>query len=160
VKVTLAVHPRFGEELPVRRTYGRYAVWVETPEERLLRVPLAWTTLRPRADPLAVEGRTVRLAPEALRELAAWVATRTTDAEAHERKDGQEVGHFDKHMENSDPDGALSDEPAGRHAEDGVADARDGERASSATGRDSAAAVVGQAGPPGAHATQRERGTR
>ncbi len=159
MKVTLAIHPRFGEELPVRQTYGRSAVWVETPEERLIKLPRAWTTLFPRTDPLTAQGRPVRLAPDALRELAAWVAARTADAEARNGKDGQEVGHFDKHMENSDPDGGFSDEPADRHEEAGVA-AGDGERSSTATGRDSAAAVVGQAGPSGAHGTQRERGTR
>ena len=160
MKVTLAVHPRFGEELAVRRTYGRSAVWVETPEERLFEVPRAWTTLCPRAAPLAAQGRPVRLAPDALRELAGWVAARTADAEARDGKNGQEVGHFNKDMENPDPDGGVSDEPADRHEQDGVADARDGERSSTATGRDAAAAVVGQAGPPGAHGTQRERGTR
>lgn len=158
--MTLAVHPRFGEQLAVRRTYGRSAVWVETPEERLFEVPRAWTTLCPRAEPLAALGRPVRLAPDALRELAAWVAARAADGEAHDGKNGQEVGHFDKHMENSDPDGGVSDKPADRCEQHGVADARDGDCASTAAGRDAVAAVVGQAGPPGAHGTQRERGTR
>jgi hypothetical protein len=151
--VTLAVHPRFGEELSLRRTYGRWAVWVETPDESVIKLPLAWTTLCPRAEPLAAQGRPLRLDPEALRELAAWVAARASDAEARDGQKGQEVGRFDKHMVNREPDGDLSDEPADRRTEDGC-----GERSSA--GRDSAAAVVGQAGSPGAHRKQRARGTR
>jgi hypothetical protein len=134
-------------------------VWVDVSDILLLKLPVAWTTLCPRAEPLAVKGRTVRLAPEALRELAAWVAARVPDAKAQEVENGQKVGRFDKHMENRGPDGGLSDEPAGRQEEDGgVVDVREGERSS--TGRDSAAAVVEQAGSSSAHREQRVRGPR
>jgi hypothetical protein len=156
--VTLTVHPRFGEELDVLRPYGRQAVWVETSEQRVITLPLAWTTLCPRPEPLVARGRTVRLAPEALRELAGWVAARARDAEALEGQKGQEVGHFDKYMVNRDTDGGLSDEPAGRRKEDRGADARGA--APSSTGHHSAASVVEQAGSPSDRAKQRERGIR
>lgn len=152
------VHPRFGEEVAVVSVYGRSCVRVETVDEQLLLLPVAWTTLRPRAEPLAMEGRAVLLAPEALRELAAWVAARTREAQAHDGRHGQEVGHFDKGMENRGPDGGLSDEPADQREECGGADVRQGERCS--PGGDSAAAVVGQAAPSSAYREQRERGTR
>ena len=137
--------------------HGRNGVRVETLDEQLMFLPVAWTTLRPRAEPLAVDGRAVLLAPEALRELAAWVAARTRE-KAHDGRHGQEVGHFDKDMENREPDGGLSDEPADQQEESGGVDARQGERSS--PGGDSAAAVVGQAGSPSVHREQRERGTR
>jgi hypothetical protein len=69
-KVALAVHPRFGEEVAVVSAYGRNGVRVETFDEQLMFLPLAWTTLRPRAEPLVLKGRAVLLGPEALRELA------------------------------------------------------------------------------------------
>jgi hypothetical protein len=51
----------------------------------------------------------VRLAPEALRELAAWVVARIPDS----HRSGQEVGHFDKQAENRLPDGSTSGGDAG-----------------------------------------------
>jgi hypothetical protein len=156
--VTLAVHPRFGEEVAVVSLYGRNAVRAETVDEQLIFLPVAWTTLRPRAEPLAVKGRTVLLAPESLRELAAWVADRAPAAKAHHDRNGQEVGHFDKDTENRRPDGVPSNDPAEDREKRGGVNARGGERCSA--GGDSAAAVVGQAGSPSAHREQRERGKR
>ncbi len=138
--------------------HGRNGVRVETVDEQLMFLPVAWTTLRPRAEPLAVKGRTVLLAPEALRELVAWVAARAPEAQAHHGRNGQEVGRFDKDMENRVLDGGLSDDPADQREKSGGVDARQGERCSPRG--DSAAAVVGQAGSPSAHREQRERGTR
>ena len=157
-KVALAVHPRFGEEVAVVSAHGRNAVQVETFDEQLMFLPLAWTTLRPRAEPLTVSGCAVRLDPDALRELATWVAARVVEEEAHHGRDGQEVGHFNNDMENRGPDGGHSDEPADPQEGSGRADAREGGCSSPAG--DSAAAVVGQAGSPSAHRGQRERGTR
>ena len=148
--------------------YGRDAVWVETSDGKLRLLPLAWTTLRPRPEPLAVEGRAVRLAPEALRELTAWVAARAPEPEASDggriaaggttNEGGQEVGHFDKHMQTRDPDGAPSD-PAGGPARGGGGDVRAGARDPSR--RDPPAAMVGQAGSPGAGRRERQdRGKR
>ena len=97
--MTLAVHPRFGEEISVLAAYGRGAVQVETPDGRLRLLPLAWTDLHPRPDPLTVEGRSVRLAPEALLALSAWVRARVdgkvldpTDLEDQKSVDGVDKG--------------------------------------------------------------------
>ncbi len=60
--------------------YGRHAVWAETSDGKLRLLPRVWTTLQPRPEPLAAHGQAVRLAPEALRELAAWVSARTDRA--------------------------------------------------------------------------------
>ena len=138
--------------------YGRNGVRVETVDEQMMFLPVAWTTLRPRAEPLAVKGRAVLLAPEALRELAAWVAARAPAEQARDGRNGQEVGHFNEDMVNRDPHGGLSDEPADQREKSGRVDARRGERSSA--GGDSVAAVVGQAGSPSAHREPRERGTR
>jgi hypothetical protein len=95
VTVTLAVHALCGEELIVTATYGRSAVRAETADGRIRLLPLAWTNLQPRPEPLAVEGRIVRLAPDALRSLASWIGARVhdqkldlTDREDHKRGDG------------------------------------------------------------------------
>lgn len=87
-RVTLAVHPLFGQELAVRSAHGPDGVRVETADGKLRLLPLAWTSLRPRGEPLAHEGQLVRLAPEALLELAAWVKARGTRPEPSAR-DGE-----------------------------------------------------------------------
>jgi hypothetical protein len=79
--VTLAVHPLFGRELAVHSSYGPEAVWAETRDGKLRLLPLAWTSLRPRGEPLVHKGQAVRLAPEALLELAAWVGARAARSE-------------------------------------------------------------------------------
>jgi hypothetical protein len=75
--------------------YGRSAVRAEAPDGRIRLLPLAWTNLQPRPDPLVLEGRVVRLAPDALRSLASWVCARVhdqkldlADREDHKRADG------------------------------------------------------------------------
>jgi len=75
-RVTLEVHPLFGQELGVRSSYGTNGVWAETADGKRRLLPLAWTSLRPRREPLELEGQAVRLAPNALLELAGWVAAR------------------------------------------------------------------------------------
>jgi hypothetical protein len=148
--VTLLVHPRYGEEIVVLSTYGRGAVWAETSDGGLRLLPIAWTSLHPRGEPLAFGAQPVRLAPEALLELAGWVVARLLDA----RGDGQEVGHFGKCGEDRVPDGSTSDRTAGGAARG------DGERSSA--GGESASAVVGEVGAPSARgrAQRATRGTR
>jgi len=79
--VTLRVHPRYGEELEVVSSWGRRAVAAEAEDGRRLLLPVEWTSLHPRAEPLEWEGRPVRLAPAALRSLAAWVGGRLGEAD-------------------------------------------------------------------------------
>ena len=95
--MALAVHPRFGEEVSVVALYGRSGVWAETLDGTLRLFPLTWTSLHPRPGPLEVDGQTVRLSPEALRALSAWVGVRVdvegldpTDRE--DQKRGDDVG--------------------------------------------------------------------
>jgi hypothetical protein len=78
--VTLAVHPLCGEAFTVITTYGRSAAQVETADGYQRQLPLAWTSLVPRPDPLAFEGHVVRLAPEGLYGLACWVEARADRA--------------------------------------------------------------------------------
>jgi hypothetical protein len=98
-KITLPIHPRVGEEVVVRRSHGVGIVLIETQDGGHLMVPLEWTDLKPAALLVAVSGRTVRLAPEALRELAAWIRDRGAE------KGREEVGHFHKCGESRDSDG-------------------------------------------------------
>jgi hypothetical protein len=46
-KITLPVHPRFGEEVAVQWSDGARAVRIETEQHLRLIVPLAWTDLKP-----------------------------------------------------------------------------------------------------------------
>jgi hypothetical protein len=141
--VDLAVHPRYGEELTIVSAHGRNGVWAETSDGQLRVLPIAWTTLQPRASALVLGERQVRLAPDALRQLAHWVATRACGLGV----DG-EVGQFDKYMMNPAPDGCGSEgrtiEGIERRREDVAVG--DGERCSSGS-----AAVVGEAGSPSVH---------
>lgn len=128
--MTLAVHPLFGEEVSVVAMYGRHGVWAETSDGKLRLLPVAWTSLHPRREPLEMGGRSVRLSPEALGELSAWVSARLDV----------------KRLDAVDPEDQ-------KPCDDG-----DGPRA-----RADVAAVVGQAGPPGAPRRarpSRERGQR
>lgn len=82
--------------------HGRNAVWAETSDGKARLIPIAWTTLRPRPEPLALRERAVHWAPEALRELALWTAARAGHAEPD-----AELGHFDKGIDNRFPDGSA-----------------------------------------------------
>jgi len=131
--------------------HGRNAVWAETCDGRARLLPIAWTTLRPRPEPLALRGRAVHWAPEALRELALWTAARSGLAEPD-----TEVGHFDKCMENRGPDGSASGGTMDLGQGGGIG-VGNGERSSA--GRESAAAVVGKARSPSARSrAKRARG--
>jgi hypothetical protein len=88
VRITLQVHPRFGEEIAVIRVCGRNGVLVEFGEGESAVLPARWTSLVPREPPLTNEGRAVRLAPDAARTLAAWVRARLDER----RKLGPPVG--------------------------------------------------------------------
>jgi hypothetical protein len=83
----LPIHPLCGARLEVVARYGRHALRVEQPDGRLRLLPLVWTDRVPRPAALVVEGRPVRLAPEALRELGAWVAARITHHGSPEKLD-------------------------------------------------------------------------
>jgi hypothetical protein len=147
VKITLPIHPRFGEEVVIRRSHGAGIVLVETQEGGHLMVPLEWTELKPPALPAAVHSaRTVHLAPEPLRELAAWIGAREAE------KSSEEVGHFDKRGENRDPDGEQrpSDAFAAGKPQRSAAADRGEQR------RQRAAALVEQARSP--DAARRRRG--
>ena len=110
--IRLPVHPLYGQQVEVVDRYGRHALRVEQPDGQLRLLPVAWTDLVPRPAALAVQGRPVRLAPEALRELGAGVAARISsprspekvdvvDGDAHKLKreaaptDGAAVHHHD-----------------------------------------------------------------
>jgi hypothetical protein len=103
----LPVHPLYGQQVEVVERYGRHALRVEQPDGQLRLLPVAWTDLVPRPAALAVQGRPVRLAPEALRALGAWVAARITSPRSPEKLDS---GGSDAHKLKRDaapPDGAA-----------------------------------------------------
>jgi len=108
----LPVHPLYGEQVEVVERYGRHALRVEQPDGQVRLLPAAWTDLVPRPAALTVKGRSARLAPDALRELGAWVGARlrrpsaaekvdAVDGDAHKLKhdavptDGAAVHHHD-----------------------------------------------------------------
>jgi hypothetical protein len=76
VTITLAIHPRHGQQVTVVQTHGHGALRVETQEGEHIIVAAAWTDWRPRARLPEVDGRMVLLMPEATKELAAYVAAR------------------------------------------------------------------------------------
>jgi hypothetical protein len=83
-------------------------------------VPVEWTDLKPPLLSAVHLGRTVRLAPSAVRELAAWIGAR--DAESV----SEEVGHFDKWGESSDSDGEQRPSDASKAREPRRSVAADG----------------------------------
>jgi hypothetical protein len=87
VTIRLPVHPLYRKRVEVVDRYGRHALRVEQPDGQLRLLPVAWTDLVPRPAALALRGRRVRLAPEALRELGAWVAARITSRGSPEKLD-------------------------------------------------------------------------
>lgn len=105
--IRLPVHPLYGEQVEVIERYGRHGLRVEQPDGQLRLLPVAWTDRAPRPAALVVQGQPVRLAPEALHELAAWVAARIRRSESPERLD---VGDGDARQLKHDaapPDGAA-----------------------------------------------------
>jgi hypothetical protein len=84
-------------------------VRTELPDGRPCYLPLAWTDWRPRPEPLAWQGRPVRLAPEALLPLAAWIRGRKLDRAQREKLD-----HADR--EDQKHDHVVGDQAGGRTA--------------------------------------------
>jgi hypothetical protein len=133
----LPVHPLYGERVEILARYGRHAVRVEQPDGQLRVLPVAWTDLVPQPAALAVQGRPVRLSPEALRELGAWVAARSESGRSGEKLDFGEAPARELKLDAPPTDGV-----AGKH-------------------RDRAAlTLVEQAGPSraGGRSTRQKRG--
>lgn len=144
--IILRVHPRFGQKIRVLRAYGAAAVWAETEDGRLTILRVDWTDLGPARPALAVDGREIRLCPEAVRELARWVASRlaATRAEKKGSANRRKLGHRPALDPTVDHGGGLSEpKPAGRsQRRRRSAQARSGRRGADA-------AVVEQAGASG-----------
>jgi hypothetical protein len=105
--IRLPVHPLYGERVEVVARYGRHALRVEQPDGQLRLLPAAWTDLVPRPAALAVQGRPVRLAPEALRELGAWVAARVSPRRAPGKVDAGDGDAQRLKHDAAPPDGAA-----------------------------------------------------
>jgi hypothetical protein len=108
--IRLPVHPLYGEPIEVVDRYGRHALSVEQPDGQLRLLPIAWTDLVPRPAALTGKGRPVRLAPEALRELDAWVAARVSC-----RRSPEKVDAVDGDAPKLKPDAAPPDGVAVHH---------------------------------------------
>ena len=137
--IRLPVHPFCGERVEVVARYGRHALRVEQPDGQLRLLPIAWTDLAPRPAALAVNGRPVRLAPGALRELAAWVVARISSRASSEKLDAVEADARKLKGDAAPPHGAAE------HHHDGEGPP-----------------LVGQAGPPraGRRGVRQKRGRR
>ena len=132
--IRLPVHPLYGERVEVVARYGRHALRVEQPDGQLRLLPVAWTDRLPRPAALAVKGRSVRLAPAALRELGAWVAARINRPGSPEKLDSVAGDARELKLDAAPPDGAAV------HHHDG-----------------DAPPLVGQAGPPRAGRRVRQK---
>ena len=138
--IRLPVHPLYGERVEVLARYGRHALRVEQPDGQLRLLPVAWTDLVPRPVALTLKGPPVRLAPDALRELGAWVAVRVSSTSPPEK-----VNAIDEAAHKLEPDAALTDGAAAVHHHDGKGPP-----------------LVEQAGPPraGRRGVRQKRGRR
>ena len=105
--IRLPVHPRYGERVEVVARYGRHALRVEQPDGHLRLLPVAWTDLVPRPAALAVKGRPVRLAPNGLRELGAWIAARISPRRAAEKVAAVDADAPKLKLDAAPPDGAA-----------------------------------------------------
>jgi hypothetical protein len=56
-------------------------VWIEFADGQVTIVPRTWTSLVPRAAPMSVNDRPVRLAPDAAMKLARWITARCAPGE-------------------------------------------------------------------------------
>ncbi len=137
--IRLPVHPLYGERVEVVERYGRHALRVEQPDGQVRLLPAAWTDLIPRPAALAVKGWPVRLAPDTLRELGAWVAARISSRRSPEKVDAVDGDAHKLKHDAVPPDGAAV------HPHDG-----DGPT------------LVEQAGPPraGRRGVRQKRGRR
>ena len=105
--IRLPVHPLYRKQVEVVGRYGRHALRVEQPDGQLRLLPVAWTDLVPRRAALALRGRRVRLASDALRELGAWVAARITSHGSPEKLDSLDGGARELKLDAAPPDGAA-----------------------------------------------------
>jgi hypothetical protein len=137
--IRLPVHPLCGERVEVVARYGRHTLRVEQPDGQLRLLPVAWTDRVPRPAVLAVQGRLVRLAPDAVRELGAWVAARISRCGSPEKLDVVGRDARELKLDASPGDGAAV------HHHDGEPPP-----------------LVGQAGPPraGRRGVRQKRGRR
>ena len=111
LRITLGIHPWCGRDVAVLASFGD-RVRAELPDGRPCYLPLAWTDWRPRAEPLAWRGRPVRLAPEALVALAAWIRGR--DTRKLDIAKGQKLDLTDR--EDQKRSHGVGDQPRGRAA--------------------------------------------
>jgi len=97
----------YGEEVEVVARHGRHALKVEQPDGQVRLLPVAWTDLVPRPAALTVNGRPVRLAPTALRELSAWVAVRIKHGPSLEKLDSPRTDERELELDAAPTDGAA-----------------------------------------------------
>lgn len=74
--MTLDIHPWFGQKVTILESYGSHSVMAEDASGQVRRIPVTWTSLRPKPAALTLGGRRVRLGPEELRDLSQWVSAR------------------------------------------------------------------------------------
>jgi hypothetical protein len=109
----LPVHPLCGARLDIVARYGHHTLRVEQSDGRLRLLPVAWTDLMPRPAALVVDGRPVRLAPEALRQLGAWVAARITPGGPPGKLDSADADARKLNLDAAPRDGAAGPHRAG-----------------------------------------------
>jgi hypothetical protein len=109
----MPVHPLYSERVEVVARYGRHALRVEQPDGRLRLLPVSWTDLVPRPAALTLRGRPVHLAPEALRELGAWVGARVNRRRWPEKVDVVETDARKVGLDAALPNGATMHHPDG-----------------------------------------------
>jgi len=105
--IRLPVHPLYGRRVEVVARYGRHALRVEQPDGQLRLLPVAWTDRVPRPAALAVTGRPVHLAPDALRQLGAWVAVRASRQGSPEKLDAVPADARELKVDAAPTDGAA-----------------------------------------------------
>ncbi len=112
LRITLGVHPWYGRDVAVLASFGD-RVRTELPDGRPCYLPLGWTDWRPRPEPLVWRDRPVRLAPEALVALAAWIRGRVR-ARTLDIAEGQKLDIADR--EDQKREHGLGDQTRGRAA--------------------------------------------
>jgi hypothetical protein len=143
----MPVHPWFDHEVSIMRNYGPDAVCVEGPDGRLAMLPTTWTDLKPRVLVASLCERQVRLAPEAVAELAQWVQARRI-----ERPSRKKLARFDIAVDKRNPDGTSRRSVPNSAENAGARDRGRGQRCPRS------ASVVEQAGAP--NVDRRSRGQR
>lgn len=101
--------------MEILERYGHHGLRVELPDGQIRLLPVAWTDFRPRSAPPVIDGRVSRWAPEALRQLSAWVVARMS-TRSPEKLDSTEVD-----ARNLKRDAAPADDGVAVHHRDGEA---------------------------------------